>query len=208
MKGWPKMEILRELSIHRLKTLLQMPAGDHSEVVQANFGLYGLGKRRSMEQLAKFIGVDLASPKLQASSCGKKQWVPYDFSVTAFENLYDHANDLDPQPEFPLRNSSQQPKISHDVSSSASFLNSEGIDTTAKDRLLRNTSTANAGMNPFLMLILWIFGIFGWYKVFAAPQKRRLINGLHTKGRAGRKTNGLGIGSMLNPSFPAGDKDA
>mmetsp|Transcript_5405 Transcript_5405/g.7964 ORF Transcript_5405/g.7964 Transcript_5405/m.7964 type:complete len:509 (+) Transcript_5405:59-1585(+) len=208
MKGWPKMEILRELSIHRLKTLLQMPAGDHSEVVQANFGLYGLGKRRSMEQFAEFIGVDFESTKLKISSCGKKQWVPYDFSVTAFENLYDHANDLDPQPEFPLRNRSQQPKISPDVSSSASFPNSEEIGTTANDRLLSNTPTANSGMSPFLTFLFWIFGIFMWYKVFAAPQKRHLINGLHTKGKAGRKTNGLGIGSLLNPSFTAGDKDA
>ncbi len=210
MKGWPKAEIVRELSLHRLKTLLQMPAGDHSEAVQANSGLYGLGKRRSMEQLMKFIGVDFMDQMFPKNiPCGTKEWVPYDLSsVTAAENLYDHPNDLDPQPEFPLRTASQLPKISPGLSASFLLQNMPNGGATAVTSEKNETSSS---ISPLVTFVLWMFGLILWYKVFVTPQrKRQMISGLHSKAKkAGRKApNGLGISSMLNPSFSTGEKDA
>lgn len=214
MKGWPKLEIVRELSLHRLKTLLQMPAGDHSEVVQANFGLYGLGKRRSMDQLMTFIGVDFMDPVFSKSiPCGSKEWVPYDYqSVTAAENLYDHPNDLDPQPEFPLRTASQLPKIAPDAISTSLLLQQMPGGKKANISTDQNNNGANTGfLSPSFMFALWISGLILWYKLFVSPlKKRQMISGLHSKAKkAGRKAqNQIGISSILNPSFSAGEKDA
>jgi hypothetical protein len=210
-KGWPKSEVISELSVQRAKTLLQMPAGDHSEAVQANFGLYGLGKRRSMDEFKIFIGVEFDVDVFRPPPCGKKQWVPYDLSLSATENLYDHPNDLDPQPEFPLRTISQQPKISPDESTS--FLNmQEGSETDIllTDKMTTATETTSGMMSPSVTFALWMFGLFLWYKFFVAQQKTYVRGGLHSKAKKiGRKPqNGIGIGAMLNSSFSAGEKDA
>jgi hypothetical protein len=39
--------------------MLQIPGGDSSETAQANLGVYGLGKRRTIQQLMDFAGIDL-----------------------------------------------------------------------------------------------------------------------------------------------------
>lgn len=39
--------------------MLQIPGGDSSETAQANLGVYGIGKRRTLQQLMDFVGIDL-----------------------------------------------------------------------------------------------------------------------------------------------------
>ncbi len=53
----------RQQALKRVKTFLEMPGGDESEQARANLGIYGLGKRRSLQQLNEFIGIDLNSGK-------------------------------------------------------------------------------------------------------------------------------------------------
>lgn len=63
MKEWFKQrrQRIREDSLHRIKLFLGMyaPDGVSAEVAQANLGIYGLGKRRSLKQLEDFVGISL-----------------------------------------------------------------------------------------------------------------------------------------------------
>jgi hypothetical protein len=58
-KGWPKQEEIRQMSLKRVQTFLQIDGGDAKRSSQANLGIYGLGKRRTLRQLMDFVGVDL-----------------------------------------------------------------------------------------------------------------------------------------------------
>jgi hypothetical protein len=60
-KEWFKQrrQRLRVESLARIHTMLQIPGGDSSETAQANLGVYGLGKRRTIQQLMDFAGIDL-----------------------------------------------------------------------------------------------------------------------------------------------------
>lgn len=59
-KEWFKQrrQRLRLESLARIHTMLQISGGDSSETAQANLGVYGLGKRRTMQQLTEFVGID------------------------------------------------------------------------------------------------------------------------------------------------------
>ena len=61
IKEWfrQRRERLRNESLHRVHTMLQIPGGDSSETAQANLGVYGLGRRRTIQQLMDFVGIDL-----------------------------------------------------------------------------------------------------------------------------------------------------
>jgi hypothetical protein len=102
--GWPRRDVMRNGAIKRLKTLLDMPQGEGVSA-QANFGVLGLGKRRTLKQLEAFVGIDLnESTGGKSAECGHETWVPYDFTKTsAMDHLHDHPQDLDPAPEFPRR---------------------------------------------------------------------------------------------------------
>ena len=44
----------------RIKTLLQLKGGETTETDQANLGIYGLGSRRTLQQLESFVGIDMS----------------------------------------------------------------------------------------------------------------------------------------------------
>ena len=167
----------RKGSIDRVKTALQIKGGSPSESEQANLGIYGIGKRRSMKQLEEFANLDFQTPKGNVGEdmiCSGASWVPYDASISPVENLYDDADNLDPQPQFPLRtaltyyeqveeaapaedveldgaNPEQQ---QHDVDS---FPNHAGADNSLK-------------MPPMpLLFLLWGFGLMVWFVMFYSP---------------------------------------
>jgi hypothetical protein len=66
-KEWFKQrrERIRNQSILRVKTFLGISSvpGVPMEVAHANMGIYGLGKRRTMQQLETFVGIDLLKRK-------------------------------------------------------------------------------------------------------------------------------------------------
>lgn len=90
----------RQASLVRAKTLLQLPGGESDANDQANLGLYGLGKRRSLAQLNEFANLDLKNKKgniLPDLKCSGHEWVPYDETISPQENLFSNPDNLDPQ---------------------------------------------------------------------------------------------------------------
>lgn len=67
MKEWFKQrrERIRNQSLQRVKIFLGIatPEGINIEAAQANMGIYGLGKRRTLKQLQDFVGIDLVKRK-------------------------------------------------------------------------------------------------------------------------------------------------
>ena len=55
-----RRERLRLESIKRIKSFLQLPEGD-KDLNLANLGIYGLGKRRTLQQFSQFLGVDMVN---------------------------------------------------------------------------------------------------------------------------------------------------
>jgi Glycosyltransferase (GlcNAc) len=120
----------RTMAIDRVKLMLEIPTiseegiggGNNKDderamnTARANLGLYGLGKRRSLDDLQKFAHVNFM---YAVSNAGKQavclhnnnnntDYVAYNANISPFENLHDKPDDLDPQPEFPLRTMSAQ----------------------------------------------------------------------------------------------------
>lgn len=61
----------RQDSLDRIKTFLHIQGPeDTSETTLANMGIYGLGKRRSLAQLYKFVGIDMNTMKVDKKVCG------------------------------------------------------------------------------------------------------------------------------------------
>ena len=62
---WMKQrrERIRVQSLKRIRTYLQLPDGD-PDLDLNNLGIYGVGKRRTMKQLADFVGIDLGKQKV------------------------------------------------------------------------------------------------------------------------------------------------
>ena len=56
----PRFERFRQASLKRIRTHLELPDGLEGYNL-ANLGIYGLGKRRSLKQLATFTGIDFES---------------------------------------------------------------------------------------------------------------------------------------------------
>lgn len=51
---------LKVQSLERIKTMAHIK-DDQSDTVRANMGIYGIGKRRTINQLNEFVGIDLAT---------------------------------------------------------------------------------------------------------------------------------------------------
>jgi hypothetical protein len=54
----PRFEQFRRASLQRIRTILELPNGIEG-FNAANFGVYGLGKRRTLKQLADFVQIDM-----------------------------------------------------------------------------------------------------------------------------------------------------
>ena len=67
---------------YRLNTMLDVPGGevDEQKALQLKRSKYGLGDRRTLDQLIEFSGVDLRHKKATIDGknrCGNLQWVPF-----------------------------------------------------------------------------------------------------------------------------------
>ena len=153
-----------------MKTALQLPEGDSSPAAQSNLGIYGIGRRRSLEQLSEFTNLDLKSLRgntLESLTCSGKGWVSYDEGISPVQNLFDNPDNLDPQPEFPRRSKlvfykqdiQALPDIDVDVGISSD------LDAPVEaDQYLQNGGTS---FPSFLLLFtLWIFGLLVWCTMF------------------------------------------
>lgn len=164
-RGYPMDNPHKKESVKRIKTLLRIPGGELSDTAHANLGIYGVGKRRSLSQLEAFTGIDMAQSTILNNKCGSLEWVPYDLSITPLQNLFDHADDLDPQPEFPIRVKSLPPVKDGDVAQLISDLhpqleNWDSVHQSTIKQLEDNRST------PRIFLLLWCCGLYMWYRTF------------------------------------------
>lgn len=58
---------LRQESLDRIKSFLHIQGPEEtSETALANMGIYGLGKRRTLNQLMDFVGIDLNTMKVNS----------------------------------------------------------------------------------------------------------------------------------------------
>lgn len=163
-KGWTQKPRIRNIALKRMRTLLQIRGGESSQSAQANLGLFGLGKRRTMRQLMDFVGIDLIrqSGNDKELRCANHKWVPYDASIPPAESLYQNADDLDPQPEYPLRTLQHHFHIQNDgIMDDKSF-----SDTAAKPTIHAPSKTSASSPPINILILLWLFGLFVWYMMF------------------------------------------
>jgi hypothetical protein len=150
----------RLASLARVKTILQMPGGESDVNDQANLGIYGLGKRRSLEQLNAFTRLDLMKGRgHNGIHCTGHEWVPYDTSISPTENLFGNPDNLDPQPEYPLRTNLIYYHPS--LSSKSLLLLDENDDDNG-----RITTTESSLPSGGTLFLLWMVGLAVWYMAF------------------------------------------
>ena len=191
----------RQDSLMRVKTMVQAPDGDPSEVVQANLGIYGLGKRRSLQQLNNFTNMDIGKKKGTfgfLGKCANGQWVPYDASISPVSNLYEKADNLDPQPEYPLRTNlvfykqpeAELPKIHLDLNKGeVQRVDAAPVKLVATDQGMPGESDYQTSHFGPTLFILWIFGLIVWCVVFTNPQVASKLGSTATGKRPKKKAS-------------------
>lgn len=116
-------------------------------------------------------------------SCGDDQWVPYDMNISPVDNMYDKPDDLDPQPEFPLRTEM--------VFYKETLWDPPKIEILEGDIFERSSSTAEKPPPPtldkpvfpsaLLLLVLWVGGLVLWCYVFLRPMSLSLRGPVHPR---------------------------
>jgi hypothetical protein len=170
-----QLDWIRKATLKRVQTVLQMAGGETDELDQANLGLYGLGKRRSLKQLQLFTNIDLETRRGNFGReiiCAGIGWVPYDASISPTDNLFDHPDSLDPQPEYPLRTeliyyrqlNEESPLKRGDKGGAAR----NAAEILGNDPSVFGASSDNVPSTSILF-VLWIFGLFVWYVMFSMP---------------------------------------
>jgi len=211
-KKWPRNDSERRDAHVRMKVMLNIHHGiTNSEIAsmtaggsgstggggggggrmitaRANLGLYGLGKRRTLDQLLQFASIALPDSEFrgqygnEGKGCANLNWVPYDKSISPRANLLDgtgKADDLELEPEFPLRT------LSSDTTGDYLFPMGKrrggGSDaTTWKDPAgvshggIRTETSVSSNIPYSFVFLLWILGLYVWYASFVdtAPDDR------------------------------------
>eukprot|EP00535_Pseudo-nitzschia_heimii_P005467 CAMPEP_0197184714 /NCGR_PEP_ID=MMETSP1423-20130617/10409_1 /TAXON_ID=476441 /ORGANISM="Pseudo-nitzschia heimii, Strain UNC1101" /LENGTH=518 /DNA_ID=CAMNT_0042635597 /DNA_START=253 /DNA_END=1809 /DNA_ORIENTATION=+ len=169
-----KTTVLEE-SLKRIRSYLEIPEIGSNEAPTEkldNMGIYGIGKRRTLKQFNEFVGIDLVTQQSRAvgKPCENFEWVPYDSDISPMDNLYSNPDDLDPQPEFPLR---------------TQLIFGENYGTDFSD-LQRSSSLDGAYASPLdssrvpygTLIFLWVLGLILWCYVhafsFSTPNTTRV----------------------------------
>ena len=147
----------------------------------ANLGIYGLGKRRTLKQLEQFTKLDFATLKSNEGAgqdCVDLEYVPFDASISPVENFYDQPDDLDPQPEYPMRTKPifyeqvvQNAPVKIAVDLKAGDVVKRNLDSHHHiDSFQRMDGVEQPNLPPFsTLLILWVFGMIVWCVMFMNP---------------------------------------
>uniref|UniRef100_A0A7S1VEF1 Uncharacterized protein n=1 Tax=Grammatophora oceanica TaxID=210454 RepID=A0A7S1VEF1_9STRA len=189
MQEWMRQrrKRIRDESMDRVMAILEQK---DDAAIQHNSGIYGLGKRRSLAQLEKYVGIDLARKTGNGADCGSKQWVPYDTSISPIENMFSKPTDLDPQPEFPLRtetvfyHETEQPPGIPELEIPDGAVAPKQQQLQEKSSSLRTgevVAPPSSGPPTVLLFVLWVFGLIVWCMVFVntnsggskKPRRRR-----------------------------------
>ncbi|CAB9512431.1 Glycosyltransferase (GlcNAc) [Seminavis robusta] len=185
MNEWyrQRRERIRSRSLLRIKTSLGLKDGDTSDTAKANMGIYGVGKRRTLDQFNDYVGINLAAGTGNSLNlqCANLKFVPYNADISPTDNLYDNPNDLDTQPEFPMRTNLQYyeqvdqaiaPPLELDFSEQEALagLGKQGMTPTTEKYPFPPAST---------MLTLWFMGLALWCVFFmnSGGKKSRRMKG-------------------------------
>lgn len=78
----PRFERLRQAALKRVRSTLELPDGQEG-LNLANLGLYGLGRRRTLDQMSSFLHVDMKSQSSRAEMVrmGSKAFRKYEIVV-------------------------------------------------------------------------------------------------------------------------------
>jgi hypothetical protein len=126
---------------------------------------------------AIFLPLFFAHSLLLQASCANHQWVPYDTNISPVDNLFDKPNDLDTQPEYPLRTElvyykqEDQPAPNLNVVLDGDVLSMAAQDNGGVPQIPQPVVIEGPQPSPFpsfaLLLILWVFGLVVWCMTFA-----------------------------------------
>lgn len=111
--------------------------------------------------------------------CGNLQWAPYDASISPVDNLYSNPDDLDPQPDFPLRTDLTFFKEVEDMTPDLEILTGDLHPAAQGELQPAAVSAPVTDTSEFpsflLMFIFWIFGLIGWgyYAIVTIKEERR-----------------------------------
>lgn len=169
-------------SLKRIRSYLEIPLAEDETSTEKldNLGIYGIGKRRSLKELNDFVGIDLETLTSRSpdAPCGNFKWVPYDSAISPMENLYSNPDDLDPQPEFPLRTN----LTFSDNSYGESMMNLDEDSSSSSLRASVSADPLDPSRVPYgTIFLFWILGLGVWCNMFVfssnqAPRPRRKKN--------------------------------
>ena len=209
---WPKDDKERKDAHIRMKVLLDIHhgitsaelaslggegsnggAGGKLAAARANLGIYGLGKRRTLAQLLEFTGISLTPGHQHGNEgrgCFNPAWVPYDASISSKANLFDGtgmADDLDPEPIFPLRTLPDATGGQYDHPSFMGNAAWEGVTSAHNANHARSLETSSL---PYSVLfVMWAMGLYVWYGMFIGghwTMKQRTSRSMHARNMARR----------------------
>ncbi|KAL7540463.1 hypothetical protein ACHAXR_012925 [Thalassiosira sp. AJA248-18] len=154
--------------------------GGKISTARANLGIYGLGKRRKLDQLLDFTGIALPSSDFtgqhgnDGKGCANTAWVPYDTSISPRANLFDgtgKADDLDLDPEFPLRTLPDATGGQYDHPFPMG--NAAWDEMTNAQNAINDRSNENSSDVPYSMVfLLWGIGLCVWYGMFVGNNSK------------------------------------
>jgi len=81
---------LFEESLKRLFILLGLPGGLHTTESVASLTKYGLGHKRTLDQLIEFTGIDLRTREIYENRCKDLLWVPFKYDTDPCSEEEDH----------------------------------------------------------------------------------------------------------------------
>lgn len=187
----------RQASLVRVKTILQLSGGESGINDQANLGIYGLGTRRTLDQLDDFAGLDLKANKGNTGpelKCTGHVWVPYEGSISPTDNLFSNPDNLDPQPEYPLRT---HLIYYQQVTLAQSFVDAEGYAIDADRKLPASDGRGPDGFDAHatshlpssgVLFVFWLIGLLVWYIMY---MPNSYFGGNNIRGVARKKSSNL-----------------
>ena len=156
-------------AIRRAKKVLNSLDEDLPEGNLANLGLYGLGNRRSLEQLQQFTNINLKAKTDNVGPnmiCMHNDFVAYDKSISPVANLYDEPVNLDAQPDYPLRTNLKFPPNTQPDNKHDSLLEQTVSLGGLPHHVVVQPSPLARLPSASLLFILWIFGLVIWCLLF------------------------------------------
>merc|ERR1712176_1388344 len=113
--------------------------------------------------------IDFHQKTVSNTECGAHSWIPYDLSMSPFDNLYADASDLNPQPEYPLRNILDAPYVQSirdlKVGDNQQYDNAETLAIEEQTDIVMPFKT---------LLCLWMIGLYVWYKIFVPSNDNKI----------------------------------